>query len=464
MADYKARFNCPGCGSSLLTLEGAISLRCSFCGLVMRIGAPGRILKYYYESRLDSIALKIILEKHLKDNDRLAAIRIETSRLFYLPFYRFRGMSYSLISEKKLDDEQVDLDQEFIPSKIIISQRCRHFDLTIPAFENRAFGLDSLGVRPEVIPLSIFSREILPAESIPIDIAIPPNDAKRTAVGMSAYNLSLALEGKELIISEMIGEGLSIIYYPIWALATSMSGSVSTFFLDGLSRKIITETQGIFEYHAGTAGLAVGDDFKPVPHRCPNCGADLPVSEVSLVYYCSNCHKSYVVESNDNRFTATRSARFEKAENSYPFWRFQFNAGNGEKVVGEFARILTGEIPLIDRNKANNPFYFYIPAFKTSNLETMTARAIRLNRTQPILELIEDEIAPAAEVILPESEAIELARFYWQVMRSKYRHLNTPVYDFRAGKIGHGELLWLTMADSNIAAQASQRAVNSRAR
>jgi len=100
MADYKARFNCPGCGSSLLTLEGAISLRCSFCGLVMRIGAPGRILKYYYESRLDSIALKIILEKHLKDNDRLAAIRIETSRLFYLPFYRFRGMSYSLISEK----------------------------------------------------------------------------------------------------------------------------------------------------------------------------------------------------------------------------------------------------------------------------------------------------------------------------------------------------------------------------
>jgi len=455
MADYRTRFNCPGCGSPLLTLEGAISLRCSFCGMVMRIGTPGRILKYYYESSLDTFALKFAVEKHLKDNSRLSSVVIEGSRLFFLPFYRFRGMSYSLISEKKYEDNEIELDQTVIPSKTIFHQRCRHFDLTIPAFENRAFGLESLGIRPEVIPLNIFSRDILPAESVPVDINIGSVDAKKTAMGMFAFNLGFALEGKEHVISEMIAEGLSIIYYPVWSLAASVSEMPVHYFIDGLSKRVINETLEPFEYQSEKASLTLGDQFKPAPHRCPNCGADLPVSEASLIYYCSNCHKSYIVVSDGYRLTKTRSALIEQGKGYFPFWRFQFSGGKGENTVGDFAKILTGEIPLIAKNKAQNAFYLYVPAFKMPDLDNLTTLAIRLNRSQPILELSEDEITTAAEMILPEDEALELARFYWQVIRSKYRYLNVSAYDFSRGSIkGQGDLIWLTMTDSTTPAQS----------
>ncbi|OGC90809.1 MAG: hypothetical protein A2W25_12800 [candidate division Zixibacteria bacterium RBG_16_53_22] len=449
MADYKTSFNCPGCGSSLLTLEGAISMQCVFCGLVMRIGAPGRILKYYYPSDLDNFALKCAVEKHLRDNGRLSTVALDTTRLYFLPFYRFRGMSYSLMSEKKYEDDEIELDQAVIPSKTIFHQRCRHFDLTIPAFENKAFGLESLGVRPEVIPLSVFAKDILLPRSIPLGIRVSPDDAKQSAMGMFAFNLGFALEGKEHVISEMIGEGLSIIYYPVWALSATVGGMPVTYFIDGLSKRIINETSEPFEDRSGETGLVIGDEFKPIPHRCPNCGADLPVSEFSLIYYCRNCHKSYIVVSDGYRLTKTRSALHEQGKDYFPYWRFQFKGGRGESSVGEFAKILTGEIPLIAKNKAKNAFYLYVPAFKMPDLDNMTTRAIRLCRTQPRLELSEDEITPAADMILPECEAVELARFYWQVIRSRYRYLNIPDYVFTQGSlVGQGELLWLTMTDS----------------
>jgi predicted RNA-binding Zn-ribbon protein involved in translation (DUF1610 family) len=314
------------------------------------------------------------------------------------------------------------------------------------------------------MPLGIFSKEVIPPESIPIDITVDPAGARQAAMGMFAFNLGFALDGKEHVISEMIGEGLSIIYYPVWTLIALVGGFAVTYFVDGLSRRVINEIPERFECNSGKGGLTLGDEFKPVPHRCPNCGAELPVSEVSLVYYCSNCHKSYIVESDGYQFTKTRSAQYEQGKDFFPFWRFQFESGGGEGTVGDFAKILTGEIPLIARNKAREPFYLYMPAYKMPDLDNLTTRAIRLNRTQPILALAEDEITPAAEMVLPESEAVELARFYWQVMRSRYRQLNRPKYDFKTENFGPGELLWLTMSDTLTPAQTGIRTSHSRAR
>jgi hypothetical protein len=413
----------------------------------MRIGSPGKILKYYYESRLDSFALKFSVEKHLRESNNLGNFNFARAQLFYLPFYRFKGMSYSLISEQKIEDESPDIDQPFIPMRTVFHQRCRHFDLTIPAFENKTFGLDSLGVRPEVMPLNVFAKDEIPPNSALIEIEKTENDARTIAMGMFAFNLGFALEGKEHLISEMIREGLSIIYYPVWASHAEMSNMRCTFFIDGLSKRVINEVAEDLEYASAGKGNSPADEFKPVAHRCPNCGIDLPVSELSLVYYCANCHKSCLVNGDNYCIIQTRSAVYEQGKGHYPFWRFAFIGGKGEKTVGDFARILTGEIPLIAKDKARNVFYLYIPAFKTPDLDNLTSKAIRLNRTQPIVELTDQEISPGADMILPENEAIELARFYWKVMRSKYRYLNTPEYEFNRESIGQGELVWLTLAE-----------------
>jgi hypothetical protein len=171
----------------------------------------------------------------------------------------------------------------------------------------------------------------------------------------------------------------------------------------------------------------------------------LPVSENSLAYYCKNCSRSYLVDEDNYKYIVTQNAIFEQSKYHFPYWQFPFSTGKGLRTVGEFARILTGEIPLIAKNKASNLFYLYIPAFKLPDLEILTSKSIRICRTQPLLEISNDEITPAAEMILPESEARQLAKYYWILMRSKYKFLLDKIYDFRDENIGAGEIIWLSM-------------------
>jgi len=139
---------------------------------------------------------------------------------------------------------------------------------------------------------------------------------------------------------------------------------------------------------------------------------------------------------------------YEAGEYYHPFWRFAFSAGGDIDTVRKFSKILTGEIPLIAKSKANNPFYIYVPAFKSINLSTLTSVGIRLCRVQPEIEVQRKTFSRAAEMTLPESEAIELARFYWDVIRSKYQYLGGSKFDFNSHRLGQGIIVWLSLSRS----------------
>ena len=453
---YSTKFNCPGCGSPLEMSEGTISFRCSFCGLVMRVGTPGRVLKYYYECGLDDFALKFAVERHFKEKNQSLNFRQAKHQLFYLPFYRFRGMTYSLLTEKVFEGD-VDANQTPLPPKIVIHQRCRNFDLTIPAFSEEAFGLDTLGVRPEVMPLNAFTNETLFMEVTPVDITFSLDEARQQALAMFSLNLGFATEGKECLTSEIIGELLSIIYYPVWSYGLKMEDGEYTLFIDGLAKRVINEIPGPFEYKPTGRNQFQGELLTPISHKCPNCGGDLPVSESSLIYYCSNCRRSYIINKDSYEYITTQSAIYDPADGHYPFWRFPFSACQGTNTVGEFARILTGEIPLIAKSKAASQFYLYVPAFKIADLDILTQYGLRICRIQPILKFGADEIKPQSDMILPQGDALRLAGFYWLAIRSKYKYLSDNKYDFSAEKAGPGELIWLTMPTFSAGYQIAEK-------
>jgi LSD1 subclass zinc finger protein len=443
--NYRAKFNCPGCGSPLEISEGTISLRCSFCGMIMRIGAPGRILKYFYESDLDDFALKFSLEKHLKASGLELSFKPHRKKLYYLPFYRFRGTTYTLLKERVMEESD-EIDSETPPPvKVSFYQKCRNLDLTIPGFTDNIFGLDSLGVRPEVMPLTVYIGDNMPSDSVLLDIVSAPKDARQQALGLFAFNLGISLESKECLISEMVGEWLSVIYYPVWAYSVLSRAGETTYFLDGLSKRILNTHVGSIDVVAKGVDKSQSSTFQPVAHKCPNCGFDLLVSETAIVYYCSNCNRSFLIQDTSYLQIPTRSGICDPGGAHFPFWKFAISITKGQKTVGEFAKLLTGEIPLIARNKAQNQFYLYIPAFKFPELDMLTNRGLRLCRTQPIIEYGNDSITPGAEPILPQGEALELARFYWFVLRSKYRHLLDPSYDIKAAN--NPEFVWLTLTD-----------------
>lgn len=446
MSDYSAIFNCPGCGSPLEILEGTISLRCTYCGLIMRLGSPGRILKYFYESKLDGYAAKLAAEKYIRDKGLSMKYSETALKLFHIPFYRFRGMSYALFSENVFKEPE-EGETELPVKKVVFQKKCRHFDLTIPAFENSSFGLDSLGVRPEVMPLTVFQKGNFPSESTLVDLTLSPDEAEQKAMAMFFFGVGLTALSKEYLSSEMIGEGLSVIYYPIWAYEVERDGLKSTLFIDGLAKRVYNETPGEFEYDGRGIDNSRAVELNPVQHKCPNCGFDLPVSKWSLHYYCGNCERSYVL--NDDRYIPVKynSASFENGTYYHPFWKFPFAAGEAD-TVGKFSKILTGEIPLIARSKANNQFCLYIPAFRSANLNSMTILGERLCRVQPELQYDSRTRPPAVDMVLPESEGLELARFYWNLLRSRYMYLSGPDYDFESCTVGKGELVWLGLGNS----------------
>lgn len=450
MNNYSAKFNCPGCGSPLETLEGTISLRCSYCGLIMRLGAPGRILKYYYECSMDSFAAKVAVERYFKEQGQSLKYGEISSRLYHLPFYRFRGMSYALYSESVIKDEEEAIDEEFLPpiKNTTFVRKCRYFDLTVPAFDQSRFGLDSLGIRPEVMPLTAYQKGNLPPESIMVDLTLSPEEARQKAMSMFFFGVGVASINREYLSSEMIGEGLSVIYYPVWSYSIERDGRASTLFVDGLTKSVYNEISESFEVGIKGIDRSRAVELNPVQHKCANCGFDLPVSESSLHYFCSNCGRSYMIGDNSYIPTESNFASYEKGRRFHPFWRFDFAIKDTE-TVGKFSKILTGEIPLIAKSKAGNPFYLYVPAFKSIDLISLTSLGEMMCRVQPELVYDKEPRLPEADMILPESEGLELARFYWNLLRSKYRYLTGQEYDFKNARVGRGKLVWIGLANSH---------------
>ena len=442
---FTARFNCPGCGSPLETPEGTISIRCNFCNLVMRIGSPDRILKYFYPGHLDDFALKFSLERHFKENIQLQDFRAIHKTLYFLPFYRFRGMAYALISEKKVEFETDESEPLPIPNTLFY-QKCRHFDLTIPGFDDAAFGLDTLGIRPAVVPLSLFDKDALDPESALLDITLSPADARQRSLAMFAFNLGFTLDGKECLISEIVGTRLSVIYYPVWGYSFHQGANLRTAFIDGLSKRVMNIVEGEYGRQAVGNDQSHSSHFSPVPHRCPNCGADFPVSESSIVYYCSNCSRFFIIDEDSYSEVNTSGFVYEPSKGHYPFWKFPITIGSNLKTVGQFSKILTGEIPLIAKDKAQQSFFLYVPAFSIPNLESLTTIGLRLCRTQPLYSLSNLDIAPSGDTVLSRHDAREIARFYWAIMRSRYRHLFENKYDLGSNSAGPAELVWVTLS------------------
>jgi len=170
------------------------------------------------------------------------------------------------------------------------------------------------------------------------------------------------------------------------------------------------------------------------------------LKQFSLFYHCENCFKSYMIKGDDYKLSEFHSAVFEPGQNYHPFWRFPFTLDGEIDTVAKFSKVLTGEIPLIVKSKANNLFYLYIPAFKTANLSTLSSLGVRICNMQPELDLEQKSVKVSAEMILPEDEAIELSRYYWNLIKSKYRHLQKKNFDFENCKLSDGEIVWLSLS------------------
>jgi hypothetical protein len=286
-----------------------------------------------------------------------------TSELFFLPYWRFRGMVFSF-------------DALNIESKII--------DANILALKPGS-GPISLGMRPQVLKL----RYVAPG--ITGNFLEPQFPFKRHLNCGPENENSPIKRVSQGIEPFFVGETESLIYSPF-----SMHGNVLV--------------DAILQSPAGRAGggpveLPAGrceaeDQLTFLPMMCPACGWDLEGEKNSLILFCRNCATAW--QSSGPGFESVKFA-FPAAKNGgdaavyLPFWRVDASVtGLQLRSYADLARL--ENLPGIIRSswEQKQP-HFWVPAFKVQpHLFLRLSTSLTTLQPEP-----ESNTAPPKSGILP---------------------------------------------------------------
>jgi hypothetical protein len=228
--------------------------------------------------------------------------------------------------------------------------------------------------------------------------------------------------GGDLVL-RLIEERLSLIYFPLWIV--DFVAPEGRFFhaIDGITGRVLKQGSGCFERKKSKSGDV--ETFYPlqiVPHRCPNCGWDLPVKSFHLLFPCPNCGKLWNIEQDGYVETKGQVARVKEEPDReanepsgyYPFWVFE--AGLRQKKrssIREVSELLPSEIGLFTAKDKSRPFLFCIPAFELANLKKVGDIALAYVRTQPDLKTEEARGENLKGVLISEDDAKKMAELLW---------------------------------------------------
>ena len=409
LSEDNIHISCTECGGAIKFPDGDHSVRCPFCSRVLLITAPNRVLKFYLNTNLESNGIKFITEGHCKRSGIPLPTSVEDPLLFYLPFWRFRGMRYRLSAQAQTYEFEDGTKLETTPK---ISINSTPFDLNFPGIDLPSMSDVFLGVRAQTVGLCPEVPERIRGLAEVINPEIMLDQARE----MAYQKAGMLNECGRLLIDEIIGEKLTLIYFPIWVSRfTSRSGKYYLL-LDGVSGKEFCRKDGEFNGVKHHDGFESVTSIRIVSHHCPECGADLPAGGDTVVFPCNNCGRAWYLEGNElirNEVFVAES--IPDAYRYYPFWGFEaiFNDHEGILTYQQAKELFANKLSLLIDEAADSSFRFYIPAFGMRNPENVWKLSVNLTRSQPDLKLYQDSINNLAACSLPQEEAGELARVLW---------------------------------------------------
>jgi hypothetical protein len=250
----------------------------------------------------------------------------EDKALFYIPYWRFKGMRFSCLANK-MEHQLVDvshkaIDDEQFPRSLGLRSQTQKLRFASPAIEGQF-----------LTPTLSFSKMI--------DIT-----DKR-------FNASLP---RPIVHQANIGDSLSIIYSPFY-----FDGR----FVDAILNQPITKKLAKDIDTSGYAGNRLDWNIRFLPTLCPHCGWDLEGQRDSLVLSCGNCKAVYRPDKNGfSRLTAVHLAA--EGEHLYylPFWRIKADISG--IVLASYADLVReANLPKAVQPGMPDPaFYFWALAFK----------------------------------------------------------------------------------------------------
>ncbi len=297
----------------------------------------------------------------------------QNEEIFYLPYWRFKGVSFSCSTDGQVNHRFIDLSQ------LALTENNRRLPV-------------SLGVRSQALKLKLVSEESQ-------GTFLQPLGLKNTMTNFDNF-CSLQRSGEDTLFQEYIGETVSLIYSPVYIYGNDI--------IDGILKKPLSTCRADEVDLRGLETCRPEQETLFIPGICPSCGWDLEGSSDSLALVCHNCNTLWRPHGNKLAKIRFRRGLSQNREAAYlPFWRIAADVSGLE--LQSYADLITiANLPKVIQPQWHDlPFYFWAPAFKIRPKIFMRLTR-QLAITQPQLELAESlDKATLYPVTLPPGEAVE---------------------------------------------------------
>lgn len=261
--------------------------------------------------------------------------------------------------------------------------RDRYVEKNFIACDLKGWGSYSLGVRPAVLRLELFRKEVLEERGTIVGATISADEALRQGMRKA--------EPEQVLYRQVLGRVLSLIYFPFWVIRVQRNGEERLIFLDAVSERVIhldapTSLQALLDRPAAAEAATVG--FRPL--TCPNCGWDLPFTPEDILFFCASCARGWQIEGSALSQIDYQVASLPEGAATpryLPFW------------------VLQGEV------EENPSFRFFLPAFRYRRLKLLGDLAKQLSKAQPVYTISAESFVPSQGGCYDQEDAVLLARF-----------------------------------------------------
>ncbi len=401
---------CPGCGGELELQDDFFVLSCPHCASVLRVIMPEIPAAYMVRRKRTKTEVRPLVDRYCKENGLpLTGSYFQIQSTLY-PYWKIEAVTLKVrntVYEAELNPDAENFEDSQTEEREFTSVALMPYSGSCaagPASQEIPF---TLGARTDYIRMIPFADQNIGQDESCTAVLSPMQKAvEHLLAGVSRMG-QLDTSSARPNSTELLHPKGSIVFFPYFIVDSQASSKLVRFVVDGVTGRV--------------AGHAVLDDVMPtaseedppkiefgalgvVPHRCPNCGVDLPATR-SFVYQCHNCDHLFFMEKNPmlNSELQETSGPLTENDNLVPFWVFHLPPESSSQLQRLFGGIYQSNQLLI-------------PGFRMRNLEAMFRLCKRMSSIAPKLPLgpCEKLAEKHLPVTISAEEAMTLVEVIWK--------------------------------------------------